>query len=73
LRSDLFVFGNSAVRAAPAGLPVWNSENRLSVIMKKFLLYGTAALIGVVLAVYSHHTPPIQDLELRALITQLLI
>jgi len=41
--------------------------------MKKFLLYGTAALIGVVLAVYSHHTPPIQDLELRALITQLLI
>jgi hypothetical protein len=40
---------------------------------KALMWYGTAAVIGVMFAMYSHRTPPIQNFELRQVITQLLI
>jgi hypothetical protein len=40
---------------------------------KRLLLYATAAILGLVWALYAQHTPVIPNLELRELIAKLLI
>jgi hypothetical protein len=42
-------------------------------VMKKFLFYGTAAILGLIWALYAQHGPVIPNLELRELIARLLI
>ncbi|HEV3114314.1 MAG TPA: hypothetical protein VGY99_27835 [Candidatus Binataceae bacterium] len=40
---------------------------------KRLLLYGTAAILGVVWALYAQRTPAIPNFEIRQLIAQLLV
>jgi hypothetical protein len=66
----LHEFG-SGTRRPNSGLKI--KLPHATTMKKRLLLYGTAAILGVVWALYAQRMPAIPNFEIRQLIAQLLV